>query len=280
MLRRVRLSVGPSATAAFLLLIHMAPVVAVLHGTRPADWVAFAITYAVVSFGAVGGLHRYFAHRSFRTSRVFQFIIALAACTTAGDPIAFTARHRLHHRLADREGDVHAPHQGWFRCWFGTLLDYGMTEEEMVRLAPDVAAWPELRALHRWFFVPAAAAATLAALAGGFTMFAIGYCLPVALIVNFGSAVNYFGHKGQSRPFQTRDRSSNSWLLSLLSFGEGWHNNHHYYPASCRSGFAWWEIDLMYYEIRLLAWLGLVWDLKEAPPHVRAQIVSRSARSA
>ncbi|MBI2185960.1 MAG: acyl-CoA desaturase [Acidobacteria bacterium] len=268
----------PSATAAFLILIHVAPVMALVRGTRPADWGAFCVGYAIASLGAVGGLHRYFAHASFRTSRVFQLLIALAGCAVGGDPISFTARHRRHHRLADTGDDVHGPHQGWFYCWFGTLVDYAMSEREMLQLAPDLAAWPELRWLHRWSFVPAFGAAAVAALVGGFTMFAIGYCLPAALIVNFGSAVNYFGHRGRRRSYPTRDRSSNSWLLALVSFGEGWHNNHHYYPAACRSGFAWWEIDVMYYELRLLAWLGLIWDLKEVPAHVRAQVRAASGR--
>ena len=81
--------------------------------------------------------------------------------------------------------------------------------------------------------------------------------------------MNYFGHKVGSRPYDTADGSTNHPLLALVSLGEGWHNNHHYYPAACRAGFRWWEVDILYFEIRMLAWLGLVWDLHEVPDRVR-----------
>lgn len=255
-------------TAAFLALVHGAPLVALARGTSRADWIAFAIGYVVVAFGSIAGLHRYFAHGSFKTSRPFQFLIALMACVPFGDPIAFTARHRLHHRAADTDDDVHSPAQGWLYCWFGTLLDYRLDEARMFQLAPDLAARPELRWLHRWFFLPGVAAVAVAWSVGGFSMFATGYCLPTLLVVNIASAVNYFGHRGCPRHYATRDRSSNSFVLAVVSLGEGWHNNHHYYPAACRAGFAWWEIDVMYYAIRALSWTGLVWDLNEVPEHV------------
>jgi stearoyl-CoA desaturase (delta-9 desaturase) len=104
---------------------------------------------------------------------------------------------------------------------------------------------------------------------GGFSLFAIGFVLSRCLLLNLVSTVNYFGHRAGTRRYATRDASTNHALVALLTFGEGWHNNHHHYPAAARAGFYWWELDPVYYTIRLLAWLGIVWELREVPEEVR-----------
>jgi stearoyl-CoA desaturase (delta-9 desaturase) len=264
-------------TGAFLAIIHVAPAVAVVRGSSVTDWRVLAVAFPILSFGCSAGLHRYFAHRSFQTSRAFQFLMGLTAAAAFGDPIAFAARHRLHHALSDTDRDVHSPRQGLLYCWFGTLLDYSLSEQEVRRLVPDITRHPEMIWLHRLFFVPGVLAGCAAWAVGGFSGFAIGYCGACLLIVNVGSAVNYFGHKRWTRRYDTRDNSANNPLLALVSLGEGWHNNHHHYPGACHAGFFWWEIDILYYEIKLLAWLGIVWDLKMVPN--RARWESRFTRS-
>ena len=259
-----------AVTITHLLILHAAFGVGVWRHPRPADWWLMVVMFAAMSFGCTVGLHRYFAHRSFRTSRVFQFVMALLAGAAFGDPVAFSARHRIHHAQSDTEHDVHSPNQGWLHCWFGTLLDYRLDEPQLRKLVPDLIAVPELRWLHRWFFVPGIATAGLTIWLGGITTFAVAYCGACLMIIHAGSAVNYFCHKAGSRPYDTADRSTNHLLVAVLSLGEGWHNNHHYYPAACRAGFKWWEVDVLYYEIRCLSWLGLVWDLHEVPDRVRA----------
>ena len=259
-------------TYGFLTLIHAAPIVALVRGTRRLDWLVLLVMYVVVSFGCGAGLHRYFAHRSFRTSRTFQFLLGLMAAAVFGDPMTFSARHRLHHALADTDGDVHTPNQGLLYCWFGTYLDYGLSEFDIRRLVPDLSRYPEMVWLHRFFFVPGVLTAIATVTIGGFGALAIGYCGASLAVVHTGSAVNYFGHKRWTRRYETTDNSANNPLVAVISLGEGWHNNHHYYPAACRAGFFWWEIDILYYEIQVLAWLGIVWDLKMVPERVRCGI--------
>lgn len=260
-----------AVTAGYLTLIHVAPVVAIYRGTTIRDWWLLAAMFTVVSFGCTVGLHRYFSHRSFRTTRVFQFLMAMAAGMAFGDPVAFSARHRLHHARSDEEDDVHSPKQGWFYCWFGTLLDYRLTETDVRRLVPDLVQDREIMWLHRFFFVPGVLTIGGTLLIGGFNAFAIGYCGACLVVVHAGSAVNYFGHTRGTRQYATADHSTNHPFLALVSLGEGWHNNHHYYPAACRAGFQWWEIDILYYEIKVLSWLGVVWDLNEVPDRVRRE---------
>jgi len=259
-----------AVTIAYLVVLHAAFSVGVWQHARPADWWLMAAMFAAMSFGCTVGLHRYFAHRSFRTSRAFQLMMALLAGAAFGDPVAFSARHRIHHAQSDTEHDVHSPTQGWLHCWFGTLLDYRLDEQQLRKLVPDLIALPELRWLHRWFFLPGMVTAGMTIWLGGLTTFAVAYCGACLMIIHAGSAVNYFCHKAGSRPYDTADRSTNHLLVAVLSLGEGWHNNHHYYPAACRAGFKWWEVDILYYQIRCLSWLGLVWDLHEVPDRVRA----------
>ena len=258
-----------AATIGYLTLLHVAFAFGVRRGPHATDWWLMAAMFAAISFGCTVGLHRYFAHRSFSTSRPFRLLMAILAGAAFGDPVAFSARHRIHHTQSDTDHDVHSPNHGWFHCWFGTLLDYRLGEADVKNLVPDLIAIPEIRWLHRYFFLPGVATIATTVWLGGFMAFAIGYCGACLLVVHAGSAVNYFGHMSGSRPYDTADRSTNHPLLALISLGEGWHNNHHYYPAACRAGFQWWEVDILYYEIRILSWLGLVWDLNEVPERVR-----------
>jgi stearoyl-CoA desaturase (delta-9 desaturase) len=275
---RLPLQFWQFVTIGYLGLLHVAFAVAVLRGPSAGDWWLMAAMFAAISFGCTVGLHRYFAHRSFKTSRAFGFVMALCAGAAFGDPIAFSARHRRHHAESDTEHDVHSPNQGWFHCWFGTLLDYRLEEAQMARLVPDLVALPELRWLHRFFFLPGVITIAATAWLGGPSAFAIGYCGACLLVVHAGSAVNYFGHLIGTRPYATNDRSTNHPVLALISLGEGWHNNHHYYPAACRAGFQWWQIDILYYEIKILSWLGLVWDLNEVPDRVRLHPNAQTTR--
>jgi stearoyl-CoA desaturase (Delta-9 desaturase) len=254
---------------AFIVALHAVPAVAVVLGTTVRDWVACAVFYVVAAMGTGVGLHRYFAHHAFRTSRTFQFVLAVLAGTAFAEPISFAGKHRLHHRHADTDGDVHSPRQGFWFCWFGSLVDEGYRSDEVLEMARDLARYPELVWLRRWFFMPGVAVGAATWWLGGFSTFAIGFVLSRALLLNLVSTVNFFCHLNGTRRYATGDASTNHALVSLLTFGEGWHNNHHHYPGAARAGFRWWELDPVYYVIRALAWLGLVWDVREVPPHVR-----------
>ena len=255
-------------TAILLIVLQAMPVAFLFIGTNSTDWLLFAVIYPIQSIGVGVSLHRYFAHRSFKTSRWFQFIMALMAATVFGDPVRFTGKHRLHHRYSDSTNDTHTPLKGFWSCWYGSLLDNGYTDAELCEAARDLKKYPELMLLHRYWMAPGLILCGIAFLIGGLSGVAIGVLLGSALLMNQASAVNYFCHKYGRRRFETRDQSTNNALIAVLSFGEGWHNNHHHYPATARAGFHWWEIDIYYWVICLFEKVGLAWDVRQPTPEM------------
>jgi stearoyl-CoA desaturase (delta-9 desaturase) len=248
----------------FLIVLHVVPIVAIVRGSSRGDWLACAVLYLTFVVGGGVGLHRYFAHRAFRTSRAFQLALALLGSTAFSEPIGFAARHRVHHRHADTVEDVHAPRQGFWYCWFGSHFERpGGVDVQHV--AADLMRYPELVWLHRWPYVPSAVLGGAIWWIGGFSLFALGFVLSRVLILHAVSAVNFFCHRSGQRPFPTRDASTNNVLIAILTFGEGWHNNHHRFPRAARAGVRLWEVDPIYYVIRLCAALGLVWGVREIP---------------
>jgi len=264
-----RLARSKHTTAVVAALFHIPPLTLFFTGVRRQDWAAFAFLYLVNMFALGGALHRYFAHRGYKTSRAFQFVMALLASVFFADVIGFTGRHRIHHRNSDTDVDVHSPLRGFWQCWVGSLLDDGFSEERILESARDLTRYPELMLLHRYFFLPGFATALLIGWIGGYTMFASAYCLVFLVSFHGPSALNWLGHRGNNRRYDTGDLSNNSIFLGFVLFGEGWHNNHHHYPNSARAGFFWYEIDCIYYWLKLLSRLGLIWDLRQPPDGVK-----------
>ena len=249
-------------------------------------WVGFswfalatAITlYALRMFAITGFYHRYFSHKAFRTSRVLQFLFALiGAASVQRGPLWWAAHHRHHHRHADTEHDLHSPRHGFFRSHMGWFLTPGAFRTRIEAL-PDLRDFPELRWLDRFdTLVPVLLAVALYALGGwlqrshpelgtsGGQLLIWGFFVSTVVLFHVTVTINSLAHRWGSRRYATRDDSRNNWLLALLTFGEGWHNNHHHFPGSARQGFRWWELDLTYYGLRMMSWFGLVWDLKPVP---------------
>jgi stearoyl-CoA desaturase (delta-9 desaturase) len=242
-------------------------------------WTAAAL-YALRMFAITGFYHRYFSHRAFRTSRLLQFGFALlGAASVQRGPLWWAAHHRHHHRHADTELDLHAPRHGFWRShvgWFLTARNFA-TDHDAVR---DLARFPELRWLDRYDIgVPVLLAAALTAFGiwlgpdygtSGAQMLVWGFFVSTVVLFHVTVTINSLAHRWGRRRFATSDDSRNNWLLALLTFGEGWHNNHHHYPGAVRQGFAWWEVDLTWYLLRAMAALGLVWDLKQMPASLRS----------
>jgi len=250
-----------------IVLLHLLVLAALIVGTQAADWWVFAGVYPVAAIGVGVAMHRYFAHQAFRTSRLFQFALALMASLSFGNAVHFAGKHTLHHRHSDTPRDVHTPLQGWWQCWLGSLIDCGHSEDEIRREARRYFELPELVWLYRHGSIPALVLCALLFAIGGFSMMAIGGCLPSVLLLHQSSAVNYFCHCRGSRAFATRDQSRNHPVVALLTYGEGWHNNHHRFPRSARAGMRWWELDLFYGVICLLEALGLIWDVQRIDKH-------------
>ena len=264
------------------LVLHLACLLVLVAGW---SWFAVAVAaafYAVRMFAITAFYHRYFSHRAFRTSRGMQFGFALLGATAVQrGPLWWAAHHRVHHKHSDRERDVHSPvRDGFFWSHIGWILSRGSfrTRLEHVR---DLARYPELRFLDRFdILVPLATlagfwglGAWLESASPGLGTNALqltvwGFCVSTVVLYHCTFLVNSIAHRRGSRRYATKDESRNSFLLSLITFGEGWHNNHHRFPASARQGFFWWELDLSYYLLRMMQAVGLVWDLKPVPTRI------------
>jgi stearoyl-CoA desaturase (Delta-9 desaturase) len=258
--------------------VHVAAVVGVV--ALGASWRGLALAaalYYVRMFGVTAGYHRYFSHRSFRTSRPTQLFFALLAMSSSQKGVLWWAgHHRAHHKFSDQEGDVHSVLlDGFFWSHVGWILSskHEATDEARVR---DLAKFPELAWLNRHWWIPPAALAIGLFLAGGWFALVWGFFVSTTLLWHGTFTINSLTHVFGRRRYVTTDNSRNSGILALVTLGEGWHNNHHYYQRSVRQGFLWWEFDPTYYVLCLFAALGLVWDLHAPPPDlVRKNLVER-----
>jgi len=220
----------------------------------------------VTGLGVTVGLHRYCSHRSFKTPRWFQFLLAAAGCTALQKgPLWWSIHHRQHHRHSDEQGDPHSPVvDGFFHSHMGWLFtrDLMHPDESLVR---DLARYPELVWLDRLWMLPGALLAALCFAVGGWGGLVYGFCLCVVLTFQVTFAVNSIGHLFGRQRFNTGEGSRNNFLLGYIAMGDGWHNNHHRAPSSARHGFVWYELDLSYAFIQLLSVVGLAWDVKQPP---------------
>jgi stearoyl-CoA desaturase (Delta-9 desaturase) len=255
-----------TASALFKLLgilsLHGIVLLALLNEPEQIDWLVFAAVYPFAAIGVGVSMHRYFAHRAFKTSRWFQFVLAIMAALAFGNAVHFAGKHRLHHKYSDQPGDVHSPKQGLWYSWIGSMLNCGYSAETIEKGARDFLRYPELEWLYRNSLLPALLLNSVLFLVGGFSMMAIGGCLSSVLLLHQSSAVNYFCHLRGYKSYETKDNSRNNFIVAVLTFGEGWHNNHHRYPGSAKAGMRWWEVDMFYWVILLLEAMGLIWDVK------------------
>ncbi len=250
-------------------LLHLGCLAAIWTGVT---WQAVAICVALywVRLFAIGaGYHRYFSHRAYSTGRIFQFILAFMAQSSAQKSVLWwAAKHRHHHLHSDTEQDVHSPrHKGFIYSHLGWIFDRKHDKTDLTKVA-DLARYPELMLLHKFELLPAVALAALCFFIGGWSGLAVGFIWSTVLTYHATFCINSLAHVRGSRRYVTGDDSRNNWLLAFLTMGEGWHNNHHAYQSSVRQGFTWWEIDPTYYLLKALSWLGVVWDLKTPPEQV------------
>ncbi len=266
-------------------LIHLACIAAIWSGIT---WQAIALCVALywLRIFAIGaGYHRYFSHRSYSTGRVFQFVLGFLAQSSAQKSILWwAAKHRHHHLHSDTERDVHSPrHKGFLYSHVGWIFARQHDTVDPMKVA-DFARYPELMLLHKYELVPPVALGGLCLLLGGWSGLVVGFVWSTLLLYHATFCINSLAHVRGSRRYLTGDDSRNNWLLALLTWGEGWHNNHHAYQSSARQGFRWWEIDPTFYILRALSWIGIVWDLKTPPEQVMrnehrlgSRVVNRAA---
>jgi stearoyl-CoA desaturase (delta-9 desaturase) len=240
------------------------------------SWRGFALA-TVVYFARMvvvtAGYHRYFSHRSFRTSRVFQFLLAVGAQSAAQRGVLWWAsHHRWHHKHSDTVRDVHSAKQrGFWHAHVGWLFtnEWNGTDPKLV---PDLYRFPELRWLDRpgISLLPTIGLGFLFLGFGGLFGLVWGFMLSTVMLWHGSFAINSFAHLFGRQPYDTGDESRNNWILAIVTTGEGWHNNHHHYAGSACQGFHWWQVDVTYYVLRLLALFHIVWDVRRPPAQVLA----------
>jgi len=253
--------------------IHVAAIAGVIALGFSWTGVLLALAlYVPRMFFVTGAYHRYFSHRSYKTSRWFQFVLALGAqSTTQKGALWWASHHRVHHKLSDMPGDLHSVKQsGFWWSHMGWILARDLEDSDLSKIR-DFARYPELRWLNKyWFVVPLAVALLIYAIGGWFGL-VWGFAVSQVLTWHGTFTINSLSHLWGRRRYATEDDSRNNPVLAIVTMGEGWHNNHHHYQVSARQGFYWWEIDATYYILRALAAIGLVWDLHGVPDHIRGE---------
>lgn len=253
-------------------LVHLGAVAVLFFAEW--SWHAWGIvlaSYVLRMFGVTGGYHRYFSHRTYKTSRVFQFVLALVAMSSTQKGVLWwAAHHRHHHRFSDEDNDVHSmKKRGFWWSHVGWILSTRWDHTDMSKIK-DLSKYPELRWLNRFHLVP-----TLVYLVALYALWGMqgllwGYVVSTVLVWHGTFTINSLSHWLGKRVYATTDESRNSWVLAIVTMGEGWHNNHHHFQASTRQGFRAYEIDVTYMILKAMSWVRLVWDLREPPPQVVA----------
>jgi stearoyl-CoA desaturase (delta-9 desaturase) len=252
-------------------VLHLGCLLVFFTGVTERAVVLAVSLYWVRMFGMTGGYHRYFAHRAYRTSRAFQFMLGFLGCMgLERGPLWWSATHRKHHRHSDRPEDVHSPVQrGFWHAHVGWVAAVEQMDTDL-RLVRDLERFPELRWLDRYHWVSPLLGLAACYLIAGQSGVVLGGFWSTVAVWHGTFSVNSLSHMFGTRRFATPDDSRNHFLIAVYTMGEGWHNNHHRYMGSARQGFRWWEVDLSYYVLCGLAAVGLIWDLKQPPAHLLA----------
>lgn len=262
------------------ILIHFGALAALwTHFEWYLVWVALFL-FVVRMFAITGFYHRYFAHKTFKTSRLMQFIFAFIGSTAAQrGPIWWASHHRRHHLNSDRHNDHHSPHTHHFLWshmgWFLAKKNF-LTDRKVVR---DLIKFKELVLIDRFDWVPPVLLLlslfvigeylSLTSGISGLNMVIWGFCVSTILVYHCTFAVNSIAHLWGTQRYNTKEESKNNFFVALFTFGEGWHNNHHHFPGSIRQGFYWWEVDLTYYALRFLSFFGIVYNLRTVSKAIR-----------
>jgi stearoyl-CoA desaturase (delta-9 desaturase) len=251
------------------LALHAIPLLIFVTGVSETAVVLLAATLVGRMFFLTAGYHRYFAHRSYSMGRVAQFVFAFGGLTCAQKgPLWWAAHHRNHHKFADTDRDLHSPKRGFWWSHVGWILcdKYGTAPLDQVT---DFARYPELRWLNTHDWIGPWFLGTLCFAIGGWSGLVVGFFASTILLWHSTFLVNSLAHVFGRRRYDTADTSRNSFLIAIVTGGEGWHNNHHRYQSAARQGFRWWQLDTTYYALWLLARLGIVRELRRVPLRVR-----------
>ena len=264
-------------------LIHLAIFTVFLVGFSYTALLVFVLMYSIRMFAITGFYHRYFSHKAFKTSRLMQFLFAvIGASAVQRGPIWWAAHHRGHHVHSDTDQDKHSPKShGFFWSHIGWFLSKAnfLTHQKFVK---ELIRFPELRLIDRFdILIPILTCIGLFSLGqylgsnypqlltNGWQLVIWGFILSTVLLYHSTFLVNSVAHIWGKRRYNTKDSSKNNMFIALITFGEGWHNNHHHFPGSANQGFYWWEIDITYYILKFMSFFGLIWDIRKVSPAIR-----------
>jgi len=255
-------------TCVVLVWFHVQAIAACFTFTWTNLIVAAVLYWVAIGLGISMGYHRLHTHRGFKTSKLFEYFLAVCGTLTLeGGPIFWVAMHRQHHQHSDRPLDPHTPRVNGFWAHMGWVI-FGEARHNdttlMSRYAPDLARDRFYRKLTTYHWVPLTVLGVTLLAIGGWPLVNWAIFLRVVVGLHATWFVNSATHMWGRRRFATQDDSKNSWWVALLTFGEGWHNNHHAHPVSARHGLAWYEFDPTWLSLRLLEAFGLVWDVRAA----------------
>ena len=262
-------------TCGVLIWFHFQAAVALFEFSWTRLLVALTLYWISVGLGISMGYHRLHTHRGFKTFKLFEYFLAVCGTLTLeGGPLFWVATHRLHHQYSDQAEDPHTPRVNGFWAHIGWII-FGEAHHNdtarMARYAPDLAKDPFYRWLTTYHWVPLTTLGLVLLAIGGWSLVNWGIFLRVVVGMHSTWLVNSATHMWGRRRFATSDDSRNVWWVALLTFGDGWHNNHHAHPTSARHGLAWYELDPTWIELKLLRALGLVWDIRVAAISQRSE---------
>src|ERR1019366_5580417 len=268
-------------TVTVMVIFHIGAVAALFNFSWRNLIVAAVLLWFTVGLGISMGYHRLHTHRGYKCPLWLEYFLAVCgSLTLEGGPIFLVSTHRIHHQKSDQHGDPHSPKDGFFWAHMGwIILGEGKHSDTKLlsRYAPDLAKHRFYRDLNSWHWVPLVALTVILFAIGGWPMVLWGTCMRVVLGLHSTWLVNSATHMWGGRRFATRDDSRNSWWVAALTFGEGWHNNHHAHPTSVRHGLAWYEIDHSWILVNILKFFGLAWDLKVATLDSQVAVQRRAA---
>jgi len=248
--------------------LHICALGAIFFFTWKALILTVVMWWVAGSLGIGMGYHRLLTHRGYKTPKWIEyFMTACGTLAMEGGPIAWVATHRIHHQNTDKEGDPHSPRDGGIWSHLGWIITGRAMHRDRTELLPYV---PDLRKdkfhlwISKWHVIPSVVLAVIFYLIGGWPWVMWGVFLRTVVSLHATWLVNSATHIWGSQRFATGDLSRNSLWVAILTFGEGWHNNHHYAPQSARHGLKWYELDMNWYGIYTLKTIGLAWDVKRA----------------
>ena len=251
-------------------VMHVGAVAALFFFTWPAFICFLVMHWLTASIGICMGYHRYLSHKTMKLKPPAEFFAMLCGTLSAeGSPLDWAATHRLHHQKSDQKGDPHSPNNdNWWShlLWLFVKPPKGHWERTHRLYVPELLDRPMIRFFQKFEFALLLGSGVVLYLIGGLPMLLWGLCMRMVVAYHSTWFVNSATHIWGYRNYETRDRSRNLWWVALLSYGEGWHNNHHAHPSVAPAGHRWWEIDMTWMAIRFLRFIGQAYDVKDKIP--------------